>query len=90
VGDEIFHVKTACHSAKYFVFRRENDVCAYTLFYFSNGKVDFDDGMDARWIVGVAERPDDGAAIDPDDRAAEIPIVVVTLDVICSVLLYNL
>ena len=53
-------------------------------------KVDFDDGMDARWIVGVAARPDDGAAIDPDDRAAEIPVVVVTLDVSCSVLLYNL
>ena len=57
---------------------------------FQTVKVDFDDGMDARWIVGVAARPDDGVAIDPDDRAAEIPVVVVTLDVICSVLLYNL
>ena len=53
-------------------------------------KVDLDDGTDARWIVGVAARPDVGAAIDPDDGAAEIPVVVVTLDVICSVLLYNL
>ena len=44
-------------------------------------KVDFDDGMDARWIVGVAARPDDGAAIDPDDGAADVPVVVVILDV---------
>ena len=32
-GDEISHVMTVCHSAKYFVFRRENDVCAYTSVY---------------------------------------------------------
>jgi len=39
VGDEIFHVMTACHSAKYFVFRRENDVCAYTLIQKLEGKI---------------------------------------------------
>ena len=32
----------------------------------------------------------DGAAIDPDDGAADVPVVVVTLAVICSVLLYYL
>ena len=52
-------------------------------------KADFDDGTDARWIVGVAARPGDGAAIDSDDGAADVPVVVVTLDVICSILLNN-
>ena len=40
--------------------------------------------------VGVATRPDDGVANDSDDGAADVPIGVVTLDVSCSVLLYNL
>ena len=42
--------------------------------------------------VGVATRPDDGAAIDPDDGAATDPDdgqLMLALDVICSVLLYN-
>ena len=51
------------------------------------------DGVDVGLIVravGVATRPDDGVAIDPDRGAADLPVVVVTLDVICSILLNNL
>ena len=53
----------------------------------------FYDGIDVELIigaVGVATRPDDGVAIDPDRGEADVPVVVVTLDVICSILLNNL
>ena len=39
------------------------------------------DGVDARDIVGAAARPDDEAAIGPDDGAADEPVVVATVDV---------
>ena len=51
------------------------------------------DGVDVRpniRAVEVARKPDDGVANDPDDGAADVPVDVVTLDVNCSVLFYNL
>ena len=44
------------------------------------------DGVDARDIVGAAARPDDEAAIGPDDGAADEPVIVASFVLFCSII----